>query len=613
MQRFKADEKGALLLTGIFMLIFLTALLYFMIGMGRTIMMREGLQDAADAAALSSAIFHAKGMDLIAFINIVMSILVGVLVLLKMGQALLYMMAGIFAAFAWFGGATGALIGPTYQAGERVGDLYDTTKKIVEPSLEALHSLQEATSVVVPYVAMASALNEAATYQAPAEGAFALPHALSLPVESDKFKVLCKRGAERTSEFAMDIAMAPIPGDVELPGIITAPINKAAGAIGPLIANDLCGNPDAPPSSYDEKIPRRLPSFPGLEECRTDPEGAACTQASEDAELAMPLPDDGECKSHCGYNDPYEYYARRAREACESTKTFKADEYQWQRRRVRALFTFDGQGWQESSRRVLWHELEESTEPPCGHRGTINDEVWNLQSGPPSQADPDALCAEKIDFPTQHPPAGTSQEFEFLEVGRIFSCTVEVTQTTQLTQEGDALSSDDDSLSPHKVEAGLTLGSEALQIRALAFGPIPGPSKAESQGVRLAAWDQDTKAGAGQLIVHGVEGLAAQTGRFAVAQAEYFYDHRGDEAPAEWMWNMNWKARLKRFRLADEEEEQQEDSRRESNAQRASDFAPSFGIENKLLSTEESCSEAGGEDCESASGLTELLDSLVLH
>ncbi|HXK18794.1 MAG TPA: hypothetical protein VNG33_13380, partial [Polyangiaceae bacterium] len=40
---------------------------------------------------------------------------------------------------------------------------------------------------------------------------------------------------------------------------------------------------------------------------------------------------------------------------------------------------------------------------------------------------------------------------------------------------------------------------------------------------------------------------------FAFAQAEYFYD--GTESIDAWMWNMNWRARLRLFRLPGETED----------------------------------------------------------
>jgi hypothetical protein len=41
--------------------------------------------------------------------------------------------------------------------------------------------------------------------------------------------------------------------------------------------------------------------------------------------------------------------------------------------------------------------------------------------------------------------------------------------------------------------------------------------------------------------------LMKPLGNLGVAQAEYFYD--AADGRGEWMWNMNWRARLTRFRL----------------------------------------------------------------
>jgi hypothetical protein len=51
---------------------------------------------------------------------------------------------------------------------------------------------------------------------------------------------------------------------------------------------------------------------------------------------------------------------------------------------------------------------------------------------------------------------------------------------------------------------------------------------------------------------HEARELAGRdAGKVAVAQAEYFFSHDGQQhsAPQEWLWNMAWRARLVRFRL----------------------------------------------------------------
>jgi hypothetical protein len=66
------DERGAVMVTGVFMATFLVGSLWFIFGLARTMIFRERVQETADAAAFSSAVLHAKGMNLIAAINLVM-------------------------------------------------------------------------------------------------------------------------------------------------------------------------------------------------------------------------------------------------------------------------------------------------------------------------------------------------------------------------------------------------------------------------------------------------------------------------------------------------------------------------------------------------------------
>src|SRR5690606_10064382 len=184
-------ERGAVMVTTIFMLCFLVAMLYMVIGVGKTLVLREGMQDAADAAAYSSAIFNARGMNLIAFINLLMAALVAVLVALRLAQTFFAMLAVALAAAAWGSlGATAPLAAKATQLSMQMGERFKEAKNIIEPILKGLHTTQEAVSVVVPWVAMTDGMLEAAQHHAPARGAFAIPGSTSLPVEADEFSTL---------------------------------------------------------------------------------------------------------------------------------------------------------------------------------------------------------------------------------------------------------------------------------------------------------------------------------------------------------------------------------------------------------------------------------------
>lgn len=65
-------DRGAVMLTGLFMSVFLIGALWFIIGIGDTLVYRDMMQEAVDHGAFSDAALNAKGMNLIALINLVM-------------------------------------------------------------------------------------------------------------------------------------------------------------------------------------------------------------------------------------------------------------------------------------------------------------------------------------------------------------------------------------------------------------------------------------------------------------------------------------------------------------------------------------------------------------
>ncbi len=64
------DNRGAVMLTGLFMSCFLIGSLWFIIGIGDTIVFRNKMQEATDSGAFASAALHAKGMNFISLCNL---------------------------------------------------------------------------------------------------------------------------------------------------------------------------------------------------------------------------------------------------------------------------------------------------------------------------------------------------------------------------------------------------------------------------------------------------------------------------------------------------------------------------------------------------------------
>ena len=106
------------MLIGLLMAVFLVGILYHVVGIGDAVLHRERMQDAADAAAFSGAVLHARGMNLVVLINIIMAALLAILVALKLLQSLLHIAIALCAALSFFVPALASAI-PTLTTVER--------------------------------------------------------------------------------------------------------------------------------------------------------------------------------------------------------------------------------------------------------------------------------------------------------------------------------------------------------------------------------------------------------------------------------------------------------------------------------------------------------------
>ncbi len=75
------DNRGAIMVIGIFMACAMVGFMWYMVGIGDAFLWRDRSQEAADSIAFSSAAIHAHSMNIIAFLNIVMSVLAAIYLL----------------------------------------------------------------------------------------------------------------------------------------------------------------------------------------------------------------------------------------------------------------------------------------------------------------------------------------------------------------------------------------------------------------------------------------------------------------------------------------------------------------------------------------------------
>jgi hypothetical protein len=77
------DRRGAILVVAMPMALILVGCIWQLAGMTEAASFRESLQDAADATAFQSAVLHARGMNAVAALNIVMMLLIAVVASLR--------------------------------------------------------------------------------------------------------------------------------------------------------------------------------------------------------------------------------------------------------------------------------------------------------------------------------------------------------------------------------------------------------------------------------------------------------------------------------------------------------------------------------------------------
>lgn len=83
------DDRGAMVVSGLFMATFMIGVIWYLIGIGDAIFWKERMQDGADAVAFAPAVVHARGMNILALVNVSMASILSVLVSVKVVQSLL--------------------------------------------------------------------------------------------------------------------------------------------------------------------------------------------------------------------------------------------------------------------------------------------------------------------------------------------------------------------------------------------------------------------------------------------------------------------------------------------------------------------------------------------
>ncbi len=192
------NENGAMLIMGIFMVMFVAAMLYYVVGVGDTIMYRERMQDAADAGAMNGAIFLARGMNLITLLNLTLASVFGVLVAAQTAFFILLAAAGKAASEC----NPPYRIAPCFQAiclliaVGRSCDKIEDAKDHVSDAADVTTSMQDSIRQTAPLAATAAVFQMGRNHYAPP---VTVPLGIygdvvdDLPVEEDPDPPICDR------------------------------------------------------------------------------------------------------------------------------------------------------------------------------------------------------------------------------------------------------------------------------------------------------------------------------------------------------------------------------------------------------------------------------------
>ncbi|HKY34633.1 MAG TPA: hypothetical protein VJN18_01730 [Polyangiaceae bacterium] len=558
------DDRGAIMVLALFLAVFAVAILYTVIGTAETVLFRERLQDSADSSALSSAVMHARSMNLLVLINLVMAALLAVLVTIKLIESIAIIGAIVAAALAWFtGGATLSAIPPLQSVQSKMHEAYEEVKDPIYEGLEALHSVGDAVKGAAPAAAFAVAAADIEEHGKPTvkEGVV-VGTRVDLPVEDGSFDDLCGEAGELPLALTRKgLEAAQIPVLPTLMEHLESPMNSLTSAFSDWFCGDSDGGSSKNPPGHKQRVTRSYPRMAtaASEDCDRgaglvdldDPKDAKntrCEESQREEEAGKPDDKTGECPKgkDCSLGGAYDARVTQARRECAPTLFPPPMEYWYQERRGHVLYEWTGKFWKRGEPRydppVRRGDSEHGVhQPPCGPpEVSPSIEGYRMTVHPDDDVEEVIpVCSDETppEVPTLPPARGTTEPRDFREVTHILGCKREVEEDMPI-DAGEPADGSDDSKSPKVVDGNAALGDENFQIRAL----VQGDQQAldATRVVRLALWDTPEPE-------HPLEKMR-RFGGFSVAQAEYFYDGQPNERDA-WMWNMNWRARLRRFRL----------------------------------------------------------------
>ncbi|AKF05222.1 hypothetical protein [Sandaracinus amylolyticus] len=611
------DERGAMIVIGLFFAVMLSGFLYYLIGIGETIVYRETMQDAADAGAFSAAVVHARGMNVLVLINLIMAALLAVLIALKLIETLIIGAIAVCAALAFVTfGATLAAIPPLNVARTAVSNVHRATQRVVFPLLRIGNRTARIVRVAIPPAATVRAYDVAMddVYAPSPTFAFTWPIGIgrSLPTEDGDFRVLCRKGGEAVGE----VVALPFR---RIHSRIASWVSRATGGLAATFSEWFCSGSGGPPN-YSYPIEFAIPEVdtPAARECREcqgDGCDAICQRSEQEQQSSQPAEDANpyDCPTRGdGTEEPMcTQRAEQARLQCRPGSGARKFNYVYQDAQMTRWYWREqipgsdppqyrdrhtGDSLADAEDERMQDRLDGATRRmtegnPCfGAVGFPGADGWSWTWSTEDHTD---LCGRNP--PTMHPdymlpgavlPIGRDRavSYRYRIIRRLFACHEQRDQTLQV-EGGSGVPSNTSDMRPQRMRARerdgtpIELGEDSFQVRMIVTGREPGAHM--ERGVELANWGRDVASQGGTLA------LLRNFGEYSVAQAEFFYPSTDLRDREEWMWNMRWRARMRRF-------------------------VPPFGDDGGSSCREMGGSGSGGS-CAQTSGFVGMMQDAIVH
>jgi hypothetical protein len=545
------------MLIGLFMGVFLVAALAYVVGIGEAIAQREGVQDAADAAAFSAAVLHARGMNVIALVNMVMAALLAILIALKLVEALCAIAIALIALGAFFlEPALVAQIPEVEGLREQVRAAHDALEPDIESALEALHVLARGIRVVVPAAAQLRTIELiSAQYRHRAVLGVVLPTQAALPTEDAPFAQLCDHASGYVG------GLVGLALDRVVPRAVARDVADATADLARDASDWYCGDAGGDPARTHVRRIVQHPTLPARAACIAydanrpgyDPveHQRLCRRAQEDESASRPDSRTGACVDRCAADGPYAQRVELARRECAPDEASRFTSFSWVERAVEREYVFRHGAWRVARERVVAGSTRRrrSTLPPCGDVHAAIGKDWNAQVHATGSDRIQPVCSSE-DAPERRGAEGeTFGPVRGLEVLHILGCSEDAVLQRDVARDPKSLRDDaEHSRSPQALVSGAELGEAPFQLRAYVLG---ASSRANVERILdVASWG--TLARSAEFgAEHARLAALLDTSRSAFAQAEYYYAVRdgGAAERASYLWNMRWQARLRRFRL----------------------------------------------------------------